>query len=89
MFCFFTTDGSVLFEVLPANVDVFHQTLASVSPSLLNGVLGAQGEHCHVFQRQAEAAQAAVELLGKTVSHLVTFVLQQKERETLEKSEGD
>lgn len=48
-FHFFTADGSVLFEVLSAYVDVFHQALASVSPPLLNGVLGTQSEYCHVL----------------------------------------
>lgn len=76
---FFTTDGGVLFEVLSTNVDVFHQTLASVSPPLLNGVLGTQCEHCHVLQGQAEAAQASVELLGKTLSHLVALILEEKD----------
>lgn len=72
----FTTEGRVLFEVLPANVDVLHQTLASVSPPLLYGVLGAQGKHGHVLRRQAEAAQASVELLREALSHLVALVLQ-------------
>lgn len=76
----FTTEGRVLFEVLPANVDVFHQTLASVSPPLLHRVLGAQGKHGHVLRRQAEAAQASVELLGETLSHLVALVLQTGEK---------
>lgn len=78
---FFTADGGVLFEVLSANVDVFHQTLASVGPPLLDGVLGTQSEHCHVLQRQAQAAQASVELLGKTLSHLVALVLDGEEKD--------
>lgn len=78
---FFTTDGSVLFEVLSAYVDVFHQALASVSPPLLNWVLGTQSKHCHVFQRQTEAAQAPVELLGETLSHLVALILESKEKD--------
>lgn len=80
MFSFFTADSGMLFEVLPAYVDVFHQALASVSPPLLNRVLGTQSEHCHVFQRQTEAAQAPVELLGKTLSHLVALILESKEK---------
>ncbi|KAA8586860.1 hypothetical protein FQN60_000696 [Etheostoma spectabile] len=44
--------------------------LACVSPPFLNRVLGTQSKHCHVFQRQTEAAEAPVELLGKTLSHL-------------------
>lgn len=71
-----TTDGGVLFEVLSADVDIFHQALARVSPPLLHGVLGAQSEHRHVLQRQTEAAKPPVELLGKTLSHLVALVLQ-------------
>ncbi len=70
-----TADGGVLFEVLSAYVDVFHQALASVSPPLLNGVLCTQSKHCHVFQRQTEAAQASVELLRETLSHLVALIL--------------
>lgn len=81
LFSFFTADGSVLFEVLPAYVDVFHQALASVSPPLLDGVLGTQSEHCDVLQRQTEAAQAPVELLGKTLSHLVALILESKEKD--------
>lgn len=68
----------MLFEVLSTNVDVFHQTLASVSPPLLNRILSAQREYCHVLQRQAEAAQASVELLGETLSHLVALILKRK-----------
>lgn len=86
---FFTTDGCVLFEVLSAYVDVFHQALASVSPPLLNGVLGTQSEHCHVFQRQAEAAQASMELLGKTLSHLVALILESGENDAWTNSNGD
>lgn len=80
LFGFFTADGGVLFEVLSAYVDVFHQALASVSPPLLHRVLGTQSEHRHVFQRQTEAAQAPVELLGKTLSHLVALILQRMRR---------
>lgn len=65
----------MLLEVLSADVDVFHQTLSSVGPPLLHGVLGAQGEHGHVFQRQAEATQTPVELLGEALPHLVALVL--------------
>ena len=77
----------MLFEVLSAYVDVFHQALPSVSPPLLHGVLGTQSEHCHVFQRQTEAAQASVKLLGITLSHLVTLVLQ-REKGTRRKVPG-
>ncbi len=80
LFSFFTADGGVLFEVLSAYVDVLHQALASVSPPLFNGVLGTQSEHCHVFQRQTEAAQAPVELLGETLSHLVALILKRERR---------
>lgn len=66
----------MLLEVLSANVDIFHQALASVSPPLLHGVLGTQRKHGHVLQRQTEAAQAPVELLGITLSHLVALVLE-------------
>lgn len=86
-FCFFTADGRVLFEVLSAYVDVFHQALASVSPPLLHRVLGTQGKHCHVFQRQTETAQAAVELLRKTLSHLVALILQSKTTNTPHRTE--
>lgn len=79
----FTADGSVLFEVLSPYVDVFHQALASVSPPLLHGVLGTQREHSDVLQRQAQAAQAPVELLGKTLTHLVALILESKEREMI------
>lgn len=79
----------MLFEVLSAYVDVFHQALASVSPPLLNGVLGTQSEHCHVFQRQAEAAQASMELLGKTLSHLVALILESGENDAWTNSNGD
>lgn len=71
----FTTESGVLFEVLSSNVDVLHQTLASVGPPLLHWVFGTQGKHGHVFRGQAEAAQASVELLGETLSHLVALVL--------------
>lgn len=70
-----TADGSVLFEVLSPNVNILHQTLPSVGPPLLHRVLGTQCKDCHVLQRQAEAAQASVELLCKTLSHLVALVL--------------
>lgn len=73
---FLTADGGVLLEVLSAYVDVLHQALASVSPPLLDGVLGTQSEHGHVLQRQAEATQAAVKLLGETLSDLVALVLE-------------
>ena len=79
----FTADGSVLFEVLSPYVDVFHKALASVSPPLLHGVLGTQREHSDVLQRQAQAAQAPVELLGKTLTHLVALILESKEREMI------
>lgn len=65
----------MLFKVFSANIDVFHKTLAGVSPPLLYGVLGTQSENGHIFKRQTEAAQAPVELLGKTLSHLVTLIL--------------
>lgn len=65
----------MLLEVLSADVDVLHQTLASVRPPLFHGVLGAQSEHGHVFQRQTEATQPPVELLGEALSHLVALVL--------------
>lgn len=81
LFSFFTTDGCMLFEVLSPYVDVFHQALASMSPPLLNRVLGTQREHCHVLQRQTEAAQATVELLGKTLPHLVALILQGIEKD--------
>lgn len=66
----------MLLEVLSPNVDVLHQTLASVGPPLLHRVLGAQGKHGHVLGGQAQAAKASVELLGETLSHLVALVLQ-------------
>lgn len=65
----------MLFEVLSADVDVFHQALSSVRPPLLHGVLGTQSEHGHVLERQTEATQTPVELLGKALSHLVALVL--------------
>lgn len=68
----------MLFQVLSADVHIFHQTLASVRPPLLYGVLGTQSEHGHVFQRQTQATQTPVELLGKTLSHLVTLILDRK-----------
>lgn len=71
----FTTESRMLFEVLSPNVDILHQTLASVGPPLLHRVLGAQGEHGHVLRRQAQAAQPSVELLRETLSHLVALVL--------------
>lgn len=79
----------MLLEVLPADVDVFHQTLASVCPPLLNGVLGAQSEHGHVLEGQAEATQTPVELLGKTLSHLVALVLEKGWEEESEDARGD
>lgn len=81
LFSFFTTDGGVLFEVLSAYVDIFHQALASVSPPLLNRVLGTQSKNCHVFKRQTEATQAPVELLGKTLSHLVALILESEDKD--------
>lgn len=47
-----TTDCGMLLDVLPAQVDVFDQALASVSPALLHRVFGAQSEHCQVLQGQ-------------------------------------
>lgn len=65
----------MLFEILSAYVDIFHQALASVSPPLLHGIFGTQSEHRHVLQRQTEAAQTSMELLGETLPHLVALVL--------------
>lgn len=75
LFQYITTDGGVLFEVLPAYIDVFHQALACVGPSLFNRVLSTQSKHCHIFQWQTEAAQAPVQLLSKTLSYLVALIL--------------
>lgn len=76
----------MLFEVLSPYVDVFHQTLASVGSPLFHRILGTQSEHCHVFQRKTEAAQAAVKLLSKTLSHLVALILQSREKDTEERN---
>lgn len=72
----------MLFEVLSADVDVFHQALSSVCPPLLYGVLGAQSEHGHVFQGQTEATQTPVQLLGKALSHLVALILVSQKKRT-------
>lgn len=77
----------MLFEVLSAYVDVLHQALASVSPPLLDGVLGTQSEHGHVFQRQTEATEAPVELLRETLPHLVALILDGKERQMHKKQQ--
>lgn len=77
----------MLFEVLSADVDIFHQTLPSVCPPLLYGVLGTQSEHGHVFERQTEATQTPVELLGKTLSHLVALVLEKGQEENWDETQ--
>lgn len=79
---FFTAEGGVLFEVLSADVDIFHQALSSVCPPLLYGVLGTQSEHGHVFQRQTEATQSPVQLLGETLPHLVALILVKGQEES-------
>lgn len=70
-----TADCGVLLDVLPAQVDVFDQALASVSSALLHRVLSAKCEHRQVFQRQPQPAQAFVQLLSEGLTHLVTLVL--------------
>lgn len=70
-----TADCGVLLDVLPAQVDVFDQALASVSPALLHRVFGAQSEHRQVLQRQPQPTQALVQLLSKSLAHLVTLIL--------------
>lgn len=70
-----TADCGVLLDVLPAQVDVFDQALASVSPALLHRVFGAQSEHRHVLQRQPQPAQGFVQLLSESLAHLVTLIL--------------
>lgn len=70
-----TADCGVLLDVLPAQVDVFDEALASVSPALLHRVFGAQREHGQVLQRQPQPTQTLVQLLSKSLTHLVTLVL--------------
>lgn len=65
----------MLLDVFPAQVDVFDQALASVSPALLHRVFGAQGEHCQVLQRQPQPTQGFVQLLSESLTHLVTLIL--------------
>lgn len=70
-----TADRSMLLDVLPAQVDVFDQALASMSPALLHGIFGAQSEHCQVLQGQPQPTQAFVQLLSESLTHLVTLIL--------------
>lgn len=72
---FLTTDCCMLFQVFPAQVDVFDQALAGVRPALLHRVFGTQREHGQVLQRQTQSAQTFVQLLGEGLSHLVALVL--------------
>lgn len=87
---FCTADGRVLFQILSPYVDIFHQALTRMSSPLLDGVLGTQGEHCHVFQGQAEAAEASMKLLGETLPHLVALILDRtgQDKETTEEEES-
>lgn len=77
----------MLFEVLSADVDIFHQTLSSMGPPFLYGVLGTQSEHGHVFERQTQATQTPVELLGKTLSHLVALILVRGQEESWDETQ--
>lgn len=65
----------MLFQVLPAQVDVFDQALTGVRPALLHRVFGTQREHGQVLERQTQSAQAFVQLLGEGLSHLIALVL--------------
>lgn len=77
----------MLLQVLSADVDVFHQALASVCPPLLDRVLGTQSEDGHVFERQAEATQTPVELLGEALPHLVALILARDRKTTARSSD--
>lgn len=44
--------------------------------ALLHWVLGTQGEHGQVLERQQQFDEGQVQLLGKDLAHLVALVLQ-------------
>lgn len=69
----------VLFDVLSADGDVFEEALSGVGAALLHRVLGTQGEHCQVLQRQSQFDQRQVQLLGEDLTHLVALVLDVRE----------
>lgn len=65
----------VLFDVFPADANVFEQALSGMGASFLDWVFSTQSKHSHVLQGQQQFYQRHMELLSKDLTHLIAFIL--------------